>query len=122
MTKKACQQNEESIEFFENIRKVSSFFNKSVESKKIEKKCTGGSLPTGSSTRWSYFSRTLNRLVSNFSEYKACFQEISTLSKVSKTVFKAKKFKTLFDSNKFFNFFSTYIFSGRVDFFEVTKC
>ena len=33
----ACEQNEESIEIFENIRKISSFFNESVESKEIEK-------------------------------------------------------------------------------------
>ena len=37
VVKKACEQNEESIEFFENVRKISSFFNKSVESKRIEK-------------------------------------------------------------------------------------
>ena len=104
--KKACEQNQESVEFFENIRKLSSFFNKSVESKKIEKQCTGGSLPTGSSTRWSYFSRTLTRLASYFNEYKTCFQQISTTSKVSKTVCKAKNFKVLFDSNSFFNFLS----------------
>ena len=30
--KKACEQNQGSVEFFENIRKLSSFFNKSVES------------------------------------------------------------------------------------------
>ena len=68
--KKACEENEESIEFFENVRKITSFFNKSVESKKIEKKFTGGSLPTGSSTRWSYFGRTLNKLISYFIQYR----------------------------------------------------
>ena len=104
--KKACEQNQESIEFFENIRKLSSFFNKSVESKGIEKECTGGSLPTGSCTRWSYISRTLTRLASYFNEYKTCFQKISTTSKVSKTAFKAKTFKVLFDSKKFSNLLS----------------
>ena len=63
---------------------------------------------TGSSTRWSYFGRTINRLVSYFNQYNACFEEISTTSKIRKTVKKAKHFKILLDSNTFFqliNFF-----------------
>ena len=100
--KKACQQNEESIEFFENIRKISSFFNKSVESKKVEKKLTGGSLPTGSDTRWSYFSRTLKRLVSYYSQYKACFLKISINSKVKKKLFLKLKSLRLFLIVNFF--------------------
>ena len=39
------------MEFFENIRKISSYFDKSVENKKIENIYTGGCLPTGSSAR-----------------------------------------------------------------------
>ena len=63
-----------------------------MESKKIEKNCTGERLPTGSSTKWSYLGRTLNRLVSYFNQYKAYFEEIYTKSKVGKTVKKVKKF------------------------------
>ena len=34
VVKKTCEKNEESIEFFENVRKIKQFFNKPVESKK----------------------------------------------------------------------------------------
>ena len=71
---------------------------------------------------WSYFSRTLKRLVSYYSQYKACILEVSTESKVRKTVFKTKKFLTFNNSKNFFlihKFFPTYFFSGRVDFFKL---
>ena len=71
------------------------FFNKSVESKIIKKRCTGGSLPTGSDIRWNYFRATLDRLVTFFNQYKTCLQKLSTTSKLSRTVFKAKIFKVL---------------------------
>ena len=93
VVKKICEPNEESIEFFENVRTTSYIFNKSMKSKKIVKKCTGESLPAGSSTRCSYFGRirTLNKLVSYFNQYKTCLKEIYTKSKGKKLLKKLKK-------------------------------
>ena len=60
----------------------------SVEYKQIETNCTGESLPTWWSIRWSYLGRTLNMLVSNFNQYNPYFEEAYTKSK-------AKNFKIL---------------------------
>ena len=85
VVKKACEQNEESIEYLKILGKYNLF---SISQWKVgeQKKCTGETLPIGSSTKWSYFGKTLNRLVSYFNQYKACFEEICTTSKIRKTL------------------------------------
>ena len=71
------------LNFLKMLGKYHLFLTSQWKVKEIEKKkYTGGSLPTGSNTRWSYFRRTLYILVSFFNQYKTFFQEISTTSKV----------------------------------------
>ncbi|XP_046391429.1 zinc finger MYM-type protein 1-like [Ischnura elegans] len=89
----ATSQNKEVRVFFANLQEVCTFFSQSSQRADILDEIVGKRLPSGSSTRWNYNSRSVLVVHQNIQELIECFEKIEETSKMTSTLNKAQGLK-----------------------------
>lgn len=82
----AASQNREVRIFFANVSEITTFFSHSTQRVQILDKIVGRRLPSGSTTRWNFHSRTILTIFENKNELIECFEEIENTSKQTQTI------------------------------------